>query len=80
MIVGIVCDIQVLELNHEAIVWQIILTDYLAGVCHNARQNWLRYIRTSYLRATAEYICALSEQKQKQKLYLRILNIIRVTN
>ena len=79
-IVAIVCHAEVLKLNQEAIVWQIILPDYLAGVCHNARPNRLRYIRTSYFRATAEYICALSEQKQKQKLYLRILNIIWVTN
>ena len=28
MIVGIVCHVEVLKLNHEAIVWQIILPDY----------------------------------------------------
>ena len=33
MIVGIVCCVKVLKLNHEAIVWQIIiLQDYLAGI------------------------------------------------
>ena len=28
MIVGIFCHVEVLKLNHEAIVWQIILPDY----------------------------------------------------
>ena len=28
MIVGIVCHVEVLKFNHEAIVWQIILSDY----------------------------------------------------
>ena len=44
MIVGIVCLVEVLKLNHAAIVWRIILPDYLAGVCHYARPDWLRYL------------------------------------
>ena len=47
MIVGIVCRVKVLKLNHEAIVWQIILQDYLAGVHHYVRPDWLLFfIRT----------------------------------
>ena len=34
MTVGIVCHVEFLKLNHEAIAWKIMLSDYLAGVCH----------------------------------------------
>ena len=42
MTVGIVCHVEFLKLNQEAIVWKIILPDYLAGVCHYARPDWLQ--------------------------------------
>ena len=32
----IVSDVEVLKLNYEAIVWQILFPDYLAGVCYYA--------------------------------------------
>ena len=41
MTVGIVCHVEFLKLNQEAIVWKIILPDCLAGVCHYARPDWL---------------------------------------
>ena len=44
MIVGIVCHVEVLKVNHEVIVWQIILLDYLVGVFHYTRPDWLRYL------------------------------------
>ena len=42
MTVGVVCHVEFLKLNPEAIVCKIILPDYLAGVCHDARLDWLR--------------------------------------
>ena len=42
MIVGIVCQVEVLKLNYEAIVWQVILPDYLAGVCHRLAAVFIR--------------------------------------
>ena len=42
MIVEIVCDVEVLKLNHEEIVWQII-PDYLVGLALRA-PDWLRYL------------------------------------
>ena len=47
MIVGIICLVEVLKLNHKAIVWQIILPDYLAGVHHYVQPDWLRYLHVS---------------------------------
>ena len=41
MTVGILCHVEFLKLNKEAIVWKIILPDYLAGICHYARPDWL---------------------------------------
>ena len=41
MTVRIVCHVEFLKFNQEAIVWKIILPDYLAGVCHYARPDWL---------------------------------------
>ena len=35
------CHVESLKFNQEAIVWKIILPDYLAGVCHYARPDWL---------------------------------------
>ena len=32
------------ELKHEASVWQIILPEYVAGVCHYAQCDWLRQL------------------------------------
>ena len=42
MMSGMVCHVEVLKLNHEVIVWQIILPDYLAGICHWRGPNWLQ--------------------------------------
>ena len=42
-LVWIICLVEILKLNHEMIVWKIVLPDYLAGVCHYARPNWLWY-------------------------------------
>ena len=42
MAVGILFHVEFLKLNKEAIVWKIILPDYLAGICHYARPDWLR--------------------------------------
>ena len=39
--VGLSCHVEFLKLNKEAIVWKIILPDYLAGICHYARPDWL---------------------------------------
>ena len=39
--VGLWCHVEFLKLNKEAIVWKIILPDYLAGICHYARPDWL---------------------------------------
>ena len=36
--------VDVLKPNHTAIVWQIILPDYLAGICHYARPSWWQYL------------------------------------
>ena len=47
MIVGIVCDVEVLKLNHETIVWQII-QDYLVGLSLRATRLAAVFIRTSY--------------------------------
>ena len=47
MIVGIVCDVKVLKLNHEAIVWQII-PDYLVGLSLRATRLAVVFITTSY--------------------------------
>ena len=38
-LVWIICLVEILKLNHEMIVWKIVLPDYLAGVCHYARPN-----------------------------------------
>ena len=43
MIVGIVCHVEFLKINHEEIVRQIIPPDYLAGVFHYEQPDWLRY-------------------------------------
>ena len=47
MIVGIVCDVEVLKRNHQAIVWQII-PDYLVGLSLRATRLAGVFIRTSY--------------------------------
>ena len=39
--VGLWCHVEFLKLNKEAILWKIILSDYLAGICHYARPDWL---------------------------------------
>jgi hypothetical protein len=33
--------------DHEESVWKIILPDYLAGICHCAQCDWLRYLSGS---------------------------------
>ena len=50
MIVGIVCHVEVLKLNHEAIVWQIILPDYYSYATKIILEGLIfggAYIRTS---------------------------------
>ena len=47
MIVGIVCDVEVLKLNHGEIAWQII-PDYLVGLSLRATRLAVVFIRTSY--------------------------------
>ena len=49
MIFGIICQVEVLKLNHEAIAWQVILPDYLAGrLSLSATRLDAVFIRTSY--------------------------------
>ena len=59
--------VEVLKLNHEAIVWQIILPDFWKASV--TTRVLIGCVISSYFRVTSEYIRALSEQQQKINVY-----------